>query len=66
MWTVIYMTQNVKIAKQVYSLLTREGLMVKIDELDKLVDKNKLFYEILVLESEAEEAQVILLEHMNL
>ncbi|HHU69270.1 MAG TPA: hypothetical protein GXZ31_03085 [Thermoanaerobacterales bacterium] len=66
MWTVIYMTQNVKIAKQVYSLLTREGLMVKIDELDKLSDKNKLFYEILVLESEAEEAQVILLEHMNL
>ena len=66
MWTVIYMTQNEKIAKQVYSLLTREGLMVKIDELDKLSDKNKLFYEILVLESEAEEAQVILLEHMNL
>jgi hypothetical protein len=65
MWIVIYMTQNLRIAKQVCTLLSREGILVKMSELGQLSTKS-IFYEILVLELEAEEAQVILIEQMNL
>ncbi|HHY13107.1 MAG TPA: hypothetical protein GX526_00475 [Thermoanaerobacterales bacterium] len=66
MWTVIHMTQDISIARKICSLLAHEGFLVKMDEFDQISGKEKLFYEVFVLESEAEEAQAILLEQMFL
>ena len=61
-----YTSQDINIGRKICSLLAHEGFLVKMDEFDQASGKEKLFYGVFVLESEAEEAQAILLEQMFL
>lgn len=65
MWTVIYMAPNREMADKIRVLLSDEGLLVKLRKVNRCGKKKQVFYEIPVLESEAEEAHNILLEHLT-
>jgi hypothetical protein len=62
MWTVIYMAKNKKIADKVSELMSSEGVLVKQQPVSKNTGDEDSYYEILVLESEVEEAHNILYE----
>lgn len=62
MWTVIYMAKNKKIADKVSDMLSKEGVLVKQQPVSKNTGDEDSYYEILVLESEVEEAHNILYE----
>ncbi|MCK9216642.1 MAG: glutamate decarboxylase [Firmicutes bacterium] len=62
MWTVIYIAHNRKKAEAIKEHLTDEGMLVKIQSVGKKIEKEYGCFEILVPESEAEEAQNILYE----
>ena len=62
MWTVIYIAQSKKMAEKIEKLLTDEGMLVKVQSVGKRFESERGYYEILVPESEAEEAQNILYE----
>ncbi|MBC7341814.1 MAG: glutamate decarboxylase [Clostridia bacterium] len=59
MWTVVYIAANTKIAENLKEILTREGLMVKLRPVGGLA-LPQASVEILVPESEAEEANEII------
>ncbi|HHP50993.1 MAG TPA: glutamate decarboxylase [Moorella mulderi] len=60
MWTVVYITSTQEQALRLKELLAREGILVNLRPLGPDSSKVSLGYEILVLESEAEEAYEIL------
>lgn len=62
MWTVIYIAQNKKMADKIEKLLTEEGMLVKVQSVSKKLQGEDGYYEVLVPEGEAEEAQNILYE----
>ncbi len=62
MWTVIYIAQSKKMSEIIEKLLTEEGMLVKVQAVSKKLESEQGYYEILVPESEAEEAQNILYE----
>ncbi|MGE5630468.1 MAG: hypothetical protein ACM3TR_05135 [Caulobacteraceae bacterium] len=62
MWTVVYLAKNKKMADKINSLMSREGVLVKVQPVSKNTGDEDGYYEILVLESEAEEAHNILYE----
>lgn len=62
MWTVIYLTKSHTLANKLKDLLTKEGILVKLNDVEKDVNAQKCLIEVQVPESEAEEAQAILLE----
>lgn len=62
MWTVIYIAQNKKMADKIERLLTEEGMLVKVQPISKKLESENGYYEVLVPEGEAEEAQNILYE----
>jgi len=62
MWTVVYMAKNKKIADRVSELMSTEGVLVKQQPVSKNTGDEDSYYEILVLESEVEEAHNILYE----
>ncbi len=62
MWTVVYMAKNKKIADKVGEMLSKEGVLVKQQPVSKNTGDEDSYYEILVLESEVEEAHNILYE----
>ncbi len=62
MWTVIYIAQNKTKAEMIKERLTDEGMLVKIQPLGKKAESDYGYHEILVPESEAEEAQNLLYE----
>lgn len=64
MWTVVYMASNRENAEKLKSILLKEGLLVKLREV-KRCGRKQAFFEILVPESEAEEAHTILIEHIS-
>ena len=63
MWTVVYISPNRVIAEQIKSLLTNEGLLVMLRPvgIPHLADSGAV--EVLVPETEAEEASQILTEN---
>ncbi|TYP56712.1 putative signal transducing protein [Thermosediminibacter litoriperuensis] len=61
MWTVVYMATDRENAEKVVNALQSEGVLVKMKEVMKS-KKRGCYIEILVPESEAEEAQKIILE----
>ncbi|ADL07631.1 putative signal transducing protein [Thermosediminibacter oceani] len=61
MWTVVYMATDREYAEKVVNALQSEGVLVKMKEVMKS-KKRGCYIEILVPESEAEEAQKIILE----
>ncbi|MGB9662200.1 MAG: glutamate decarboxylase [Moorellaceae bacterium] len=60
MWTVIYIAGNQKLALRLKEILTQEGLLVKLRPVGTSQGETIGGYEILVPESEAEEAHEIL------
>ncbi|HHV60228.1 MAG TPA: hypothetical protein GXX49_08095 [Clostridiaceae bacterium] len=62
MWTVVYMAQSKEIATKLQDLLTKEGILVKLSPISKNRDNNDTYYEVLVPESEVEEAHSVIIE----
>lgn len=62
MWTVVYMAQSKDIATRMQELLTKEGILVKLRPISKNHENNDNYYEVLVPESEVEEAHSVIIE----
>lgn len=62
MWTVVYLAKNKAMADKVSNLMSQEGVLVKTQPVSKNTGNEDGYFEILVLESEAEEAHNILYE----
>lgn len=62
MWTVVYIAQSKEIAVKLQDILTKEGLLVKIRPISKNSENDDNYYEVLVPESEVEEAHGIIIE----
>jgi len=63
MWIVVYMAKSRAITEKIKTLLEQEGILVKLKPVYKKYGEEDNYYEILTLESEAEEAQEMILEH---
>lgn len=59
MWTVVYVAPGLTVAERIKQVLEKEGLMVKLRSISTS-KRRRSHVEILVPESEAEEAQAIL------
>ena len=62
-WKVIHMARSEKHAKEILSLLEREGILARSKKVYRTVSSEENYYEIMVLGSEAVEAQQILIEN---
>ena len=62
MWTVVYMAQSKEIVTKLQEILEKEGLLVKIRPISKNLENNDNYYEVLVPESEVEEAHSIIID----
>ncbi|MDK2799731.1 MAG: hypothetical protein PWP27_1122 [Clostridiales bacterium] len=62
MWTVVYMAQSKEIVMKLQQILEKEGLLVKIRPISKNIENNDTYYEVLVPESEVEEAHSIIID----
>lgn len=62
MWTVVYIAQSKDIAVKLQDILTKEGLLVKIRPISNNAENVDNYYEVLVPESEVEEAHGIIIE----
>ncbi len=62
MWTVVYMAQSREIASKLQVLLSEEGILVKLRPISKNPENNDNYYEVLVPESEIEEAHSVIIE----
>lgn len=62
MWIVIHMAKGEDAAGPVANLLKEEGILTKTRAVYRNLPPNENYYEILVLQSEAEEAREVLLE----
>ncbi len=56
MWTVVYLSQSKDMANKIKALLQKAGLLVKVRAITLAANDNFGCYEILVPESEVEEA----------
>ena len=61
MWTVIYMVQTVEDADNLKALLENAGILVKIRPVTKAAEGEANAYEILIPETEKEEAHKIII-----
>ncbi len=62
-WKVIHMARSEKHAKEILSLLEREGILTRSKQVYRTVSSEENYYEIMVLGSEAVEAQQLLIEN---
>lgn len=62
MWTVVYIAQTKQIAEELGEFLTKEGILVKLRSMNKNQETSSDYYEILVPESDVEEAHGIIIE----
>ena len=62
-WKVIHMARSEKHAKEILSLLEREGFLARSKQVYRTVSSEENYYEIMVLGSEAVEAQQLLIEN---
>lgn len=61
MWTVVYLAQSIEVARKLEDKLRKEGILVKQRPCSGSKDKDN-YYEIIVPESEVEEAHNIIIE----
>lgn len=61
-WKVIHIARSEKHAQEILSLLEREGFMARMRQVYRTVSSEENDYEIMVLGSEAVEAQQLLIE----
>ena len=62
MWTVVYMAQSKEMVTRLQEILEKEGLLVKIRPISKNKENQDNYYEVLVPESEVEEAHSIIID----
>ena len=62
-WKVIHMARSEKHANEILSLLEREGILARSKQVYRTVSSEDNYYEIMVLGSEAVEAQQLLIEN---
>ncbi|HHW32294.1 MAG TPA: hypothetical protein GXX20_11600 [Clostridiaceae bacterium] len=62
MWTVVYMAQGKETAAKLQDMLTKEGILVKLRPISKNHENNDNYFEVLVPETEVEEAHSIIIE----
>ncbi len=62
MWTVVYIAKNMEIAEQIRALLEKDGMLVKIRPIVKKADITDTSCEILVPESEVEQAHGLIID----
>lgn len=62
MWTVVYMAQNKEVVQKLQEILEKEGLLVKIRPISKGASDDDSYFEVLVPQSEIEEAHSIIIE----
>ncbi|HOA96523.1 hypothetical protein [Acetivibrio saccincola] len=62
MWTVVYMAQSKEVADNMQDLLSKEGILVKLRPINKNRETSDDYYEVLVPESEVEEAHSVIIE----
>ncbi len=62
-WKVIHMAHSEKNANEILSLLEREGILARSKQVYRSVSSEDNYYEIMVLGSEAVEAQQLLIEN---
>lgn len=63
MWTVVYMAQNKEDADSIGKILEEKGLLTKVRTMGENGDDEEMCYEILVPESEVNEAHEIIIEN---
>lgn len=62
MWTVVYMAQGKETASKLQDLLTEEGILVKLRPISKNHENSDNYFEVLVPETEVEEAHSVIIE----
>ena len=62
MWTVVYIAKNTQIAEQLRALLEDSGMLVKIRPISKGGENTDSRCEVLVPESEVEQAHGLIIE----
>lgn len=62
MWTVVYIAKNTEIAEQIRAMLEQDGLLVKIRPIAKKADSADSSCEVLVPESEVEQAHGLIID----
>lgn len=62
MWTVVYIAKSMAIAEKIRQLLENDGLLVKIRPIVKNADNADCSCEVLVPESEVEQAHGIIID----
>ena len=62
-WKVIHMAHSEKNTKEILALLEREGFLARSKQVYRTVSSEENYYEIMVLGSEAVEAQQLLIEN---
>lgn len=62
MWTVVYLAKGKKLADRINEKMSYEGVLVKIKPVSKNANQEERYFEILVPQSEVEEAHNILCE----
>lgn len=62
MWTVVYMAQSEEAASKLKGVLIEDGILVKLRPINKNNIKKDNYYEILVPETEVEEAHNVIIE----
>lgn len=65
MWTVIYIAPNMKIAEKLKEVLAAEGILVNLKEIGSVRPGKSGSVELLVSQSEAEEAHEILSQALS-
>ena len=63
MWTVVYMTQEEENANKVVSILEKNNLIYKIRPVGETEDEENVCYEVLVPETEINEAHKIIIDN---
>lgn len=63
MWTVVFMAQSKEIATKLQDILTAEGILVKLRPISKNHENTDCYFEVLVPESEVEEAHGVIIEN---
>ena len=62
-WKVIHMAHSEKNAKEILALLEQEGFLARSKQVYRTVSSEENYYEIMVLGSEAVEAQQLLIKN---
>ncbi len=61
-WTVIHMTRGETRAEEILQALKAEGFMARVRQMSRAMSGEENDFEVLCLESEAQEAQQLLIE----